>query len=263
MADPVTDPVSTEPAPETASELDSQADVGTTVATESEVESGPAPAPAPDEDTFFDPTDLPPELSAAYKGMQAAYTKKTQAIASDRSKIEQYDRFMSDPQYRAALMQQYADQNPQQPAQPEGDWEPQTWGEVLQKASDQAYERFVKEAQPMLQQVRGHTKTAIETELDKSVPEWRQYEDEMSEALKTHPTLANDPVTLARIALPLHIQEGRAMKAALTKLETKAKGAQVGKGSTTAPVIPGERPNRKLSFAESVAWAKAQQAKAS
>jgi len=40
------------------------------------------------EDSFFDPSKLPEELVPVYKGMQAAYTKKTQEIAEMRKNAE-------------------------------------------------------------------------------------------------------------------------------------------------------------------------------
>ena len=51
------------------------------------------------EDAFFDPKSIQdrPELVAAYKQMQAAYTKKMQAISEDRNKIEAYDAFQQNP----------------------------------------------------------------------------------------------------------------------------------------------------------------------
>ena len=51
------------------------------------------------EDTFFNPQDIAdkPELMAAYKGMQKAYTKKMQALADQRHKVEAYDAFYANP----------------------------------------------------------------------------------------------------------------------------------------------------------------------
>lgn len=40
------------------------------------------------EESFFDPKTVPPELVPAYKQMQAAFTKKTQAIAEERKNAE-------------------------------------------------------------------------------------------------------------------------------------------------------------------------------
>ena len=47
------------------------------------------------EDSFFDANSLAPELQAAYKNMQAAYTKKTQEIADVRKKAESLDELVN------------------------------------------------------------------------------------------------------------------------------------------------------------------------
>lgn len=110
----------------------------------------PVPA-APAEDTFaqsFDPNALTPELQAAYKQMQADYTRKTQEIAEQRRQFEQlgdheslqaaaelYQR-IQDPRYWPQLtqelsqaMQQYGIQPPGQAAQaPVAQQAPQTQG---------------------------------------------------------------------------------------------------------------------------------------
>jgi len=257
MADPVTESLdnpsgpTSEPAPAT----DPGDDVGTTAPAEPTGQAETS-APTGDTDTFFDPNDLSPELQPAYKQMQAAYTRKTQAIAEQRRKIEEYDRFMSDPQYRQALIQQYAQSQPA--AQSADEWEPQTWDDVIAKAEERAYSRFMGEMQPLLQEVRGVKKTQIEKDLDAHVPEWRQYEDEMTETLRAHPTLANDPVKLARIALPDEVLQSKAMQAALKKLQAKKQGASVSGGSTTQAAPAGAKPNRKMTFNEAADWARQQ-----
>src|SRR5688572_9913001 len=51
------------------------------------------------EDSFFDPKSIEgkPELQAAYKQMQSAWTKKMQSVSSNKHKLEAYDRFEKDP----------------------------------------------------------------------------------------------------------------------------------------------------------------------
>ena len=44
----------------------------------------------PKEESFFDPKQVPEELLPAYKGMQAAFTKKTQEIANIRKEAEAF-----------------------------------------------------------------------------------------------------------------------------------------------------------------------------
>ena len=247
MADPLAPSGTPESGLETAPAEDTSTEVGTTVTEETTPAPGQATAPEESaEDSFFDSSTLAPELEPAYKQMQAAFTKKTQALAGDRNKIAEYDRFMSDPAYRQAMIQQFQDQ---QPAESSEDWQPNTWEDVMSKAEERAYQRFVREVQPTLKDVQSVRRTQIETDLDKHVPEWRQYEDEMTEMLTAHPTLANDPVKLAKLALPEALLESKAMQAALKKLDAKQKGAGVSKGSTAAvPDIGADIPRQKRTF---------------
>jgi len=256
MADPLAPAGTTESGQETTTIEDTGSDVGTTV-TEATPDSGQASAPAQTaEDSFFDSTTLAPELLPAYKQMQAAFTQKTQAIAGDRNKIAEYDRFMNDEAYRNQLLKQYG--YGQQPTElkTSEDWQPDTWEDVMKKAEDRALDRFRGEVQPLLREVQGVKKTQIEKDLDEHVPEWRQYEDEMTETLTAHPTLASDPVKLARLALPEQVLQSKAMQAALTKLQQKNKGASVTKGSTTAAQPSADIPRQKRTFQQAVDVAK-------
>ena len=53
------------------------------------------------EDSFtgLDPSNLPDDLQAAYKSMQADYTRKTQEIAEQRKLYEQFSEYGIDPNY--------------------------------------------------------------------------------------------------------------------------------------------------------------------
>ena len=254
MADPLAAGV-TEGGPETTIAEDTSTDAGTTVS-ESTVDDGQAQASAETAiDSFFDPSTLSPELQPAYKQMQAAYTKKTQAIAEQRGKVESYDRFLNDPAFRAQLAAQYGF-GAAQPEQQQEDWAPETWEDVMTKAEDRALARFRQEAQPLLKEVQNVKKTQIEKDLDEHVPEWRTYEDEMSQALQEHPTLASNPVMLARLALPQQLLDSKAMQQALKKLESKSKGASVSKGSSTGAPAGAEIPRQRRTFQEAYQAAK-------
>ena len=52
------------------------------------------------DETFFDPKELPEELQPEYKRMQAAFTKKTQAVADVRKKAEAFDNLIKDEKFR-------------------------------------------------------------------------------------------------------------------------------------------------------------------
>jgi len=240
-------------------------DTGAAAATPSEGTAAPAP-----EDTFHDPKDLPPELQARYKGMQRSYTKKMEAIKQDREAAERYRAFERDPHntiQRVAQQMGYSlnrageAPDPAHAADALGDWQPQSWQEVLGKAKEMALAEFRQEQgsqlEPVLTELQGLRKTNIEKLLDDEVPEWREHEDRMQEVLGAHPTLVNDPVQLARLAIPDDVQQSKAMQAALRSLQNKAESGQVSSGSTTRQAKPA-RPSGPLTFAQSVALAKQQ-----
>lgn len=63
-----------------------------------------ATEPAPVED-FISPADLPAEVQPHFKRMQAAYTRKMQALAGERDKVDLVTRFRSDPEFARQLIQ--------------------------------------------------------------------------------------------------------------------------------------------------------------
>ena len=228
----------------------------------------PAPGVAgPAEETFFDPAGLDEALKPAYKQMQAAFTKKTQAIKAGKDKIAAYDAFMQNPQ---GTLQQLAAQyglSIQQPprAEPTGgngfdpSWQPQSWQEVFSKVEElvapKLRQQWEREMAPLMGEFRHIKKTQIERVLDEHVPEWRQYEDEMSSLLSSHPSLVNDPPLLARLAIPDSVAEGRAMQKALAKLQKKGEASQISAGSTTSR-HQSASPKGPMSFQDAVEFAK-------
>jgi hypothetical protein len=216
------------------------------------------------EETFFDPANIPEELKPAYKEMQRAFTKKTSSIKERQQHLAAYDAFMKNP---VAEMQNLANQYGYSLTKAEAaqavndaqkDWQPQTWEEVIDKTKQETRAEILKEFEPMLQQFKSVKQSQIESQLDELVPEWRTYEDEMSEALTAHPTLANDPVKLARLAIPEEVLQGRAAQAAIKKFQEKAKATQTSGGSSTNKSAELTTPNKNLSFAESIAFAQKQ-----
>jgi hypothetical protein len=216
--------------------------------------------------TFFDPNAIPEELQPAYKNMQAEFTRKMQGIADQRQKAEVYDQFMSDP--RGSLMrmaQQYgltlqeAAQMQQAQQQPEADWQPQTWDEVMAKAEERAEARVMQRLQPLLETQVGELqqmkRSDTERKLDESWPEWRNYESEMMDILKKHPSLRDDPVTLAELATPQSVKESRMYKKALESLQAKQKASTVS-GAGNAGVQSATTPSQATSFHEAYLAAK-------
>jgi hypothetical protein len=212
---------------------------GDGAAPEATGEAGPG-APEP-EATFFDPAELPDELKPAYKQMQKAFTKKTQEIAKHKQKVEAFDAFSKDPVGSLKAMAQRLGlqvvghgENPQQQAaaQPEN-WEPQTWDEVMARAKAEAKKEIMHEMSPFLSEMQNLKRTTLERTLDEAAPDWRMHEDRMVELLNEHPTLANNPEMLYRMAVPPDELQARATQAALKKLQAKASSAKAAGGSTT------------------------------
>ena len=225
--------------------------------------AGQAAKAAPATDSFFDPSALPDELKPAYKQMQAAYTKKTQELAKHRNKIETYDAFMQDPvgnlqrmasQYGMHLTRAEAKQAIQQQEQSNEEWSPKTWEDVFAKAEERATQKIMQQFAPLMQNVQKMQANSIENQLNDIDGNWRMYEDEMKTNLRTHPTLVNDVAMLYRLSVPEEVYTSRAVQAALSKFESKAKSATVGSKSEASRSVPAAR--KVSNFDEAVQEAK-------
>lgn len=212
------------------------------------------------EETFFDPKSIEhsPELQAAYKQMQSAWTKKMQSLSGSNDKVKAYDAFMQDPVKQAQqILGQYGYnvvQNDQQSQQQ--DFNPQNWNDVMQEATKIAEQNIMEKLSPVLNEFKQTKRTSIEQQLDGLDPQWRTYEDSMTKLVSAHPTLANDPETLYRMSVPQDVIESRARQAAMRKLESQRQSAQSSGGGTT-----NRKPsntNRATSFNEAVTIAKQQ-----
>lgn len=232
-------------------------------ATETTSEGQAPTATDSSEESFFDPKAVPDELLPAYKQMQRAFTQKTQEIAQHRNKVKAYDDFMRDPRTSVANMARQLGitmEQAQDVKESLKDWQPQTWQEVIDKAKQDAKAELMNELAPQLQPIYRELsevkRSSTEKLLDENVPDWRQYEDRMSELLDKHPSLADDPVILANLAIPQDVRESRAMQAALKKLQSKAAASEVSQGSgikaSSQPAVPG-RPT----FAQAIDLARA------
>ena len=233
--------------------------------------TGPAATGQAPEDSFFDPTQLTPELQGRYKQMQSAFSKKMAEMA-DRAKkyqaLEQFspviEQFQRDP---ITTIQQLAAQQgfqltraqaagvaAQQGVAPQ-QWEPQTWDEVLSKAEERAEARLMQKLAPIIGNVQQMTAKNIESQLDGIDPEWRTYENVMKDTLREHPTLVNDVRKLYRLSVPEDVMESRATQTALTRL-TKRTDAAKASGTSTVKSAPA--PPDIKTFQDAVAFAKAE-----
>jgi hypothetical protein len=225
---------------------------------------GQAQAPKPDtEERFLTLDDVPENLREHVAGlvtkkereMQAAFTKKTQAIAKERNKIEAYNAFEANPidtlsrvaqnlgytLSRADQGQQIQQRPGQQAGQQLGpDWQPDSWDQVMELAESRAEQRILQKLQPVLaplmQNVEKIRSDTIEQQLEKIDPNWKIYEDEIKESLKMAPNLIQSPQGIAklyRMSVPEDVLTSRATQTALHKFAASAKSAAVGSKSQT------------------------------
>jgi hypothetical protein len=228
-------------------------------------------------------------LGPKEKAMQAAFTKKTQAIAAERQKIEAYDNFLQNPQ---AVIRQVAQQyglqivdgngNPQGTAQgmiqgaaqsplSNPDYQPQTWGQLEQDLAASLIPRIAQEITskigpmlgPLYQNVEQITSRNIETQLDTIDKDWRLYEDEVKLNMRNHPTLLKDPSGIKKLYLlsvPEEVITGRATQTALTKIHDKGEALKAGgKTQVSRSTVPA--PKKVSTFEDAVQIAKAQLAR--
>ena len=198
-----------------------------------------------------------PELEAAYKEMQGAFSRKTQAMSSGRDKITQYDQFMQNPvDTMRQLAQQYGYQMVQGDVKAD-DGQPKTfnnWEEVFEYADKRAEDRLMAKMQPMIGELQNVKKQNVEQSLDNAHPDWRTYEDSMMENLRAHPTLVNNPDFLYRMSVPAEVLEARANKRALAKIQGATESGTIqGQSATTkqATKAPG-----KMTFDQAVSYAR-------
>jgi len=215
------------------------------------------------EDVFIDPKDLPEELQPHFKKMQAAFTKKMQGISRDRDKITAYESFERDPigSMQAMALRMGYQLTPAQAAaavaSATGNEEPQefkSWGEVREWVKKDIMAELKQSLAPVFEGVQKVTASNIEKQLNDIDANWRMYEDDMKDTLRTHPTLVNDVSKLYRLSVPEEVLSSRAVQSALKKVEEKGKSASMH-GSTT---VPKTQPAMKkaTSFDEAVSIAR-------
>ena len=185
-------------------------------------------------ESFFDYETIrgKPELEAAYKEMQGAFTKKNDVFAKGRDKITQYDQFMQNPvETMRQLAQQYGYQMVQgQPQDADGTPKNyENWDQVMEEAE----RRVMEKIQPMFGEMQNMKKQNVEQALDNSFPDWRAYEDSMMENLQAHPTLVNDHEKLYQMSVPQEVLNARATKVALAKIQGTTESGLVQSQSTT------------------------------
>lgn len=247
MPDPETDAGTTE-----VTEATSESTAETTEATTQEAGTTADTSTGDSEESFFDPSTLSEDLMPAYKQMQGHFTRSMQSVKSQKDKIAAYDAFQTNPRETIKQLAGQYGLTLQEAAAVANEFEPNDWGDVTKHVTDSVLQQLG----PLMNEIRGVKRNSVEQQLDASMPEWREYETEMNDMLGRHPTMADDPVALAKMVIPESVQQSKAMQAAMRKLEAKAKASSVSTGTQTTKESDPLTPGKKMTFAESVKFAK-------
>ena len=210
-------------------------------------------------ESFFDPKDVigtPNE--AGYKQMQAAFTKGMQGVKDQQTKIDAYDAFQRDPRGTIEQMaKQYGYNFVQSDPNQSGDdsWQPKTWDDVMERATEIARKELRQEFEPLTSEVQDLKRRNVESYLDAEHPDWRTYEGRMVDTLKAHPSMASDPDKLYQLSVPPELLEQRATKAAIAKLKGESVSSEVS-GNKTTSVSTTTEPTGPISLQDAVKVAK-------
>jgi hypothetical protein len=231
------------------------------------IAASPISTPTPPEpESFIDPRDLPAEILPHFKRMQAAYTKKTQALAADREKVQLVDQFRNNPEFARQLVLQEAQRlgitlapaTPQTP-RPASSAIPPEYVQALAAELPQelqwmapalasaTYKGVAHLTTPMLQQNQQRIKEERETEwdslaaqLNERQPGWETHEDDMLamyEFLQS-PKLKH-PVYGSKLDLLLSLVTGNATATQQAIQRMSQAGRQrVGTGQTSRTSVP-------------------------
>lgn len=216
------------------------------------------------------PDDVQSQVNALHKQLLADYTKKTQGVSEIRKAAEAYQAFQQDPH---RTLQQVAKQfgyELSKPGQektsssesgngwnPDSGDDPKTWQDVIGYISKSIENRIGEMLNPVFDEFQTVKKHSIESQLAEIDPSWQSYEDQMKANLNKHPSLATDPALLYRVSVPADVLESRATQRALKRMEAKAKSGELsGASTTTRKPKAGVEPDKSLSFADAVNFAR-------
>lgn len=163
----------------------------------------------------FDPKSLPDELVPAYKQMQGAFTKKTQAIAEERRSFEAikrnadaYNVLMGNENVRNHVLDLLKGKQPEAPAQEDlstvdiAQLTDQQLLEHQQKMNDQNTDRKIEEKmsaiEPIQRQLLNNgvrsTMISIRNALQEKYPDFAQYETQIAASIGVVNPTSGNPV---------------------------------------------------------------------
>ncbi len=169
-------------------------------------------------EAFFDPASIPAELQPTFKRMQASFTKKMQALSSDKAKLraetENYQRLLNDPEYARQVILEAAPRlgltvgkagigtpsngngntNGGAPAEVVAAAEARLPAELkwmAQGIADAQWAAHTVATRPMLERQNSEIRARREQDYERlaedlsgRIPDWQAHEDEMMEVLQ-------------------------------------------------------------------------------
>jgi len=244
--------------PNSTTALEQVADPATETAPADAGSTAPAEGaePAPQQETFFDPKTLSPELQVQWKKMQGAYTKRMQQASGWREKADLVDRFNTDPAVRRQILQQYANELSQQSATaqpqampansstpppefvqafkanlaPELQWMAEGQAKSFWQAQQLAMQPYLQQLQEQQVSTRASEWDSLAEQLP---PGWEEHEDEMADVLTflespalRHPVFGSKLQLLYRLATG----EAAATSQAIERMGAAAQNRVNGRG---------------------------------
>lgn len=203
---------------------------------------------AVEDDSFDDPSQYPKELKTKWKQMQASYTRKMQGLKEAKDKANLYDQIMSDPENIVSKLAEKAGLKVSKEEKVEDD---------VPEGGDSALAFIRKEIRKAIEAELGpvrHDQQKLKVSqsmayLDKTYPDWKLYDDVMTDLVKKHPTLSEDLDTLFTMA-----------KSKASAFEQRKAGSQKKPSVVTKPSTGGRnvatKPTKINSLDEAISAAK-------
>jgi hypothetical protein len=205
---------------------------------------------------IYDINALPEELQPLAKKLQASFTKKMQKLSGERQKIEVYDQFAADPvgtMKRLAKSYGY-------------DLKELGASDISSKSEDETVEQWLEKRledklsrvlQPYAEKLGKIEESTFKTYLDTFYPDWYDYEDQMVDLLRKHPTLRNDIDTLYQLAT-IDKVESKTIKETIESFKKKKDNIVDANKQSTANVNLEPSTERRMSLKEAMQLAKKQ-----
>lgn len=186
------------------------------------------------EDNFVDPRQLPKELQPHWKKMQASYTRKMQGLKESKDKADLYDQIMSDPENIVFKLAEKAGLRVVREESKE-DEIPEGGDSALAFIRKEIKKAIESELGPVRVDQKQLKVTQSMDYLDKNFPDWKLYDDIMTDIVKKHPSMSEDLDLLYETAKNRASAYEQRKAGSMKKPAVVTKPSTAGRNVTTAP----------------------------